>query len=178
VPSHRPLLRTIRNVELVMDAVVIGGGHAGLAVSQQLGQLGLDHVVLERRRIAESWRSQHWDSFALNTPSWLNRLPGDSDTDVGVPSDGFLTQAELVERLVAYATRWDLPVSEGVTVTRVEQPSGNGHYRIHTDRPEDANRCPFGGRGVRGDERVAHPTHRLAAAATPRPGVRPRLPAT
>jgi cation diffusion facilitator CzcD-associated flavoprotein CzcO len=64
-----------------LDAIVVGGGHAGLAVSQRLAAAGTDHVVLERGRIGESWRSQRWDTFALNTPSWANRLPADTDAD-------------------------------------------------------------------------------------------------
>ena len=58
------------------EAVIIGAGHAGLAASQRLAAAGIDHVVLERGRIGETWRSQRWDTFALNTPSWANRLPG------------------------------------------------------------------------------------------------------
>ena len=93
-----------------MHAVVIGGGHAGLAASQQLAHRGVDHVVLERSRIGESWLSMRWDSFALNTPSWSNRMPGDIEADVLEPRDGFPTHHQLVERLAAYAERWDLPV--------------------------------------------------------------------
>ena len=63
------------------EAVIIGAGHAGLAASQRLAAAGVDHVVLERGRIGETWRSQRWDTFALNTPSWANRLPGDTDDD-------------------------------------------------------------------------------------------------
>src|SRR5206468_3003029 len=59
----------------VIDTVIIGAGHAGLAVSKRLVDAGIDHVVLERGDIAETWRTQRWDSFALNTPSAVNRLP-------------------------------------------------------------------------------------------------------
>ena len=59
-----------------MDVVVIGAGQGGLAVSYLLRQSGVDHVVLERGEVGESWRSQRWDSFCLNTPNWANGLPG------------------------------------------------------------------------------------------------------
>ena len=69
------------------DVAVIGGGQAGLGVSYFLNQHGLHHIVLERGRIGESWRSQRWDSFRLNTPNRFNLLPGDI-TD-SADSDGF-----------------------------------------------------------------------------------------
>ena len=72
-----------------MDAVVIGGGHAGLATSQQLAQRDIEHVVLERGRIGETWRSQRWDTFTLNTPSWMNKMPGDGESDLAEPLDTF-----------------------------------------------------------------------------------------
>ncbi len=63
-----------------MDTVVVGAGRAGLAVGRRLAQRGVERVVLERRMIGESWRSGRWDSFTLNTPSWMNRLPGESSS--------------------------------------------------------------------------------------------------
>jgi putative flavoprotein involved in K+ transport len=115
------------------DAVVVGGGHAGLAVSQHLVLAGVRHVVLERGRIGESWRSQRWDTFALNTPTWLNRLPGDRDEDVGEPADGFMTTGAWLARLEAYAARWDLPVREGVTVTSVEPVADDDRWLVRTE---------------------------------------------
>ncbi len=56
----------------MIDVVVIGGGQAGLAASWHLSHRGIEHVVLERGRIGETWRSERWDSFALNTPNWMN----------------------------------------------------------------------------------------------------------
>ena len=83
----------------MLEAVVVGAGQAGLAVSQVLGREGVEHVVLERGRIGETWRSRRWDSFALNTPAWMNRLPGDDDAAVGEPADGFWTHLEFARRL-------------------------------------------------------------------------------
>ena len=59
-----------------IDTVVIGAGHAGLAVSRCLTDAGRDHVVLERGRLGERWRSARWDSLRLLTPNWMTRLPG------------------------------------------------------------------------------------------------------
>jgi putative flavoprotein involved in K+ transport len=61
-----------------IDTVVIGGGQAGLAISRCLGEHGIEHVVIERGRVAERWRSAHWDSLRLLTPNWQSRLPGQS----------------------------------------------------------------------------------------------------
>ena len=58
------------------DTIIIGGGQAGLAMSQRLGGRGVDHVILERGRVAERWRSERWDSLRLLTPRWQSRLPG------------------------------------------------------------------------------------------------------
>lgn len=57
---------------------VIGAGHAGLAASAALAARGVEHVVLEQDRIGNTWRTQRWDSFRLNTPRWMSRLPGDA----------------------------------------------------------------------------------------------------
>ncbi len=115
-----------------MDTVVIGAGHAGLAASQQLAQRGIEHVILERGRVGKSWRSQRWDSFTLNTPSWMNRMPGEGDADLAEPLDGFIDHEQLVERLGRYAETWRLPVREGTGVRQVEHDEQTGGFRIHT----------------------------------------------
>ncbi len=107
-----------------IDAVVIGAGHAGLGVSRELATAGVEHVVLERGRIAETWRTQRWDSFRLNTPNWMNRLPGEGDAPAE-PRDAFQSALEFVDRLVGYASRHGLPVREGSLVTRVS-PAADG----------------------------------------------------
>ena len=103
------------------DAVVIGGGQAGLAASRHLARRGIEHVVLERRRIGETWRSQRWDTFALNTPGWMNRMPDDPPggaADAG-PDDGFGLRDAWVARLEGYAARHGLPVRAGIEVVSV-----------------------------------------------------------
>ncbi len=115
-----------------MDAVIVGAGHAGLAASHQLAGRGVEHVVLERDRIGGSWLGQRWDSFTLNTPSWMNRLPGEGDGELAEPLDGFIGHGELVDRLERYARDWELPVREGVEVARIEQVDTTGRFRVHT----------------------------------------------
>lgn len=110
-----------------VDTVVVGAGQAGLAVSHLLAAADVDHVVLERGRVGESWRSQRWDSFTLNTPNWANQLPGwvlgDQDPDA------FATRDELVAGLDAYASA--VPVRQQTTVTRVEQ-ADDGRFAVAT----------------------------------------------
>jgi putative flavoprotein involved in K+ transport len=99
-----------------MEAVVVGAGHAGLAVSRRLADAGVEHLVLERGEIGETWRTQRWDSFRINTPSAINRLPGD-----GPPSepDAFLSRDAWIAELEAYARRGSLPVRTHANVTAV-----------------------------------------------------------
>jgi len=116
------------------DVVVIGGGQAGLATSALLSRRGIEHVVLERDRIASKWRHR-WDSFTLVTPSWQIRLPGGEYA--GTEPDGFLPRDTFVAHLEAYARSTDAPVREGVTVTEVTASAGG--YRVETtEGPIDA----------------------------------------
>ncbi|MGG5819960.1 NAD(P)-binding domain-containing protein [Falsiroseomonas sp. HW251] len=96
------------------DAVVIGAGQAGLAASHQLGRFGIEHVVLERGRIAERWRSERWDSLRLLTPNWMTTLPGHAYA--GPHPDGFMSLPELIEFLSDYAAAFNAPVLEGIAV--------------------------------------------------------------
>jgi putative flavoprotein involved in K+ transport len=104
-----------------LDVVVIGGGQAGLATSHELTAAGVEHVVLERGRIGESWRGR-WDSFCLVTPNWTVQLPGmryDGDDP-----DGYLPRDEIVGYLERYATSCAAPVREGVDVSSLETSDG------------------------------------------------------
>ena len=92
----------------VLDCVVIGAGQAGLATSFHLSRLGVEHVVLERGRVAETWRTTRWDSFHLNTPNWCTQLPGLEPSDLD--PDAFAPLAEVIETLAGYADRIDAPV--------------------------------------------------------------------
>jgi putative flavoprotein involved in K+ transport len=106
-----------------IDTIVIGAGQAGLAASRCLGDRGVDHVVLERGRVAERWQSERWDSLRLLTPNWMSRLPGWSYS--GPDPHGFMTAAEAARYLRDYADVSGAPVEEESAVLRVE-PTGDG----------------------------------------------------
>ena len=113
-----------------LDVVIIGGGQAGLALSYYLTQQGRAHVVLERGRVAETWRSQRWDSFTLVTPNWMTQLPGFPYE--GEDPDGFLPHDEIVLTLERYAQSFHAPVRCGTQATAVRlQTEGNG-YLVET----------------------------------------------
>ena len=114
------------------DAIVIGAGHAGLAASRRLRDAGLDHLVLERGEVGESWRAQRWDSFTLNTPNSMNLLPG--ATPDGDP-DGFEGRDAWIARLERYVRDHALPVMTRKTVTSVERDDGGFVVAVAGDAP-------------------------------------------
>ena len=101
------------------DTVVVGAGQAGLAVSYYLTQQKRDHIVLEKQRVGESWRSAKWDSFTLVTPNWTLRLPGFEYQ--GEKPDDFLPRDQVVRYLEDYVQLFNPPVRTSVEVTCVEQ---------------------------------------------------------
>ncbi len=114
-----------------VDCAIVGAGPAGLAASAALADRGVAHTVLERGRVGESWRTQRWDSFRLNTPGWMNEMLGEQ------ARDHFATRAEVVERLEALAAT--CPVREGVRVSRLapddegfELRTTDGEVRVRT----------------------------------------------
>ena len=113
--------------------VVIGGGQAGLAMSHHLQQNGIDHVILEKNRIAHTWRTQRWDAFCLVTPNWQCQLPG--FPYAGDDPKGFMPRDEIVAYIEAYATRISAPIREGVAVTRLTQDPGGG-FALETSSGE------------------------------------------
>jgi putative flavoprotein involved in K+ transport len=110
--------------------VVVGGGHSGLAMSRHLTDRAIDHVVLERGEVANSWRTQRWDSLRLLTPNWMTRLPGYRHR--GDDPDGYLTVPEVVDLIATYAKEVAAPVQAGTTVTAV-RPAPDG-FTVDTDR--------------------------------------------
>src|SRR5664279_3081532 len=112
------------------QVVIIGGGQAGLAVSYLLTAADVDHVVLERDRIAHRWNTQRWDSMRMLTPNWMTRLPGWSyrGTDPG----GFMPAAEVAEFLRGYAASFDAPVLAGADARSVRPRAGG--YAVDTER--------------------------------------------
>ena len=103
--------------------VVVGAGQAGLAVSYELCARGIEHLVLERAQIGQSWRGL-WDSFWLVTPNWTMSLPGAPYT--GDDPEGFVPRDEIVRYLQRYASSFGAPVREGVGVHRLEAGPGGG----------------------------------------------------
>lgn len=112
------------------DAVIIGAGQAGLAMSHCLSEFGIDHVVLERGEVAERWHSERWDSLRLLTPNWMSRLPGWSYQ--GTDPDGFMTAPEFAEFLNRYAIASGTPVVTRAAVQSVARAQ-NG-YRVESSR--------------------------------------------
>src|SRR6187200_3006129 len=111
------------------NTLIIGGGQAGLALSHCLTTLGRDHLVLERGRLAERWRSERWDSLRLLTPNWMTRLPGRAYA--GDDPDGYMRAAEVAGFIADYARQLSAPVR---TQTRVRAVIAEGAgYRVATD---------------------------------------------
>ena len=112
--------------------VVIGAGHAGLATSRILSERSIDHVVLERGEVANSWRRERWDSLRLLTPNWLSRLPGYPYT--GADPDGFMTMPKVVELITGFAAASSAPVRTRATVRSLRRIDGG--YHVWTDDGE------------------------------------------
>ncbi len=112
-----------------VDVLVVGGGQAGIAMSEHLGKAGIDHLVLERDRIAERWRSHRWDSLVANGPAWHDRFPG---MEFAGDPDGFPGKEDVADYLVAYAQRIGAPVRTGVEVTSAARIPGRPAFLVHT----------------------------------------------
>jgi putative flavoprotein involved in K+ transport len=121
----------VRAIERI-TAVVIGAGHAGLAASHFLSDSSIDHVVLERGEVANSWRRERWDSLRLLTPRWQSRLPGLRYE--GPDADGYMTVGEVTEFIERFAMASRAPVRTGANVTSVRCTDGG--YHVTTSRGE------------------------------------------
>lgn len=110
--------------------IVIGGGQAGLSMSEHLSQCGEPHLVLERDRIAESWRSKRWDSLVANGPAWHDRLPGMEFPDMA--PDAFPHKDQIAEYFASYAKMIDAPVRCGVDVKEVRRNTGHLGFQAET----------------------------------------------
>ncbi|MEM9602248.1 MAG: NAD(P)/FAD-dependent oxidoreductase [Pseudomonadota bacterium] len=111
-----------------VDTVIVGGGQAGLAMSAHLRAAGVDHVVFERERIAERWRTARWDGLVANGPAWHDRFPAKT---FDIDGDAFATKDEVVRYFEQFAEEIDAPVRTGVEVARVER-DGDGRYAVTT----------------------------------------------
>ena len=117
-------------MNLDLETLIIGGGQAGLAMSDMLSRRNRPHLILERGRIAERWRSERWDGLRFQFPNWSVRLP-----DYPFPHsdpDGFATSAEIVDYLDAYAIQIKAPVCCGVAVTVLRQNGSGNSYLAET----------------------------------------------
>ncbi|MGD2043631.1 MAG: NAD(P)-binding domain-containing protein, partial [Acidimicrobiia bacterium] len=118
-----------------IPTVVIGAGHAGLAVSHLLTERDIEHVVLERGDVANTWREERWDSLRLLTPNWQTRLPGLEYK--GDEPDGFMTMTEVVDFITGYATVIDAPVETNTPVNSLRR-DGDRFLVVSDGRTWDA----------------------------------------
>ncbi|MFX0544302.1 flavin-containing monooxygenase [Roseovarius sp. S1116L3] len=114
------------------DTLVVGAGQAGIAMSEHLGKAGIPHIVLERSRIAERWRSERWDSLVANGPAWHDRFPGMEFIQSG--PDAFPAKEEVADYMVAYAEKIGAPITCGVEVREVRRNKGRRGFTVTTSQ--------------------------------------------
>lgn len=112
------------------STVIIGAGQSGLAMSKHLAKRSVDHVILERGEVANSWSTERWHSLRLLTPNWQTRLP--DHVYEGPDPDGFMTMPEVVTFLRGYAIASCAPIETSTRVTRVRRADGG--YEVTTDK--------------------------------------------
>lgn len=113
-----------------IDTLVVGAGQAGVAMSEHLSNLGVPHLVVERDRIAERWRTARWDSLVANGPAWHDRFPGLAFDDID--PDAFASKEQVAAYFEAYARKFDAPIRTGVAVKRVVRNAGRPGFTIDT----------------------------------------------
>jgi putative flavoprotein involved in K+ transport len=113
-----------------IEVLVVGAGQAGVAMSEHLNGYGVPHLVLERHRIAERWRSERWDSLVANGPAWHDRFPGLEFA--GLDPDEFASKEQVADYFVTYAEKIGAPVRCGVEVTHVSKNTGRPGFRVET----------------------------------------------
>ncbi len=114
----------------VTEVLVVGAGQAGVATSEHLTKRGIPHLVLERNRIAERWRTERWDSLVANGPAWHDRFPS-LDFD-GVDPDAFAPKDRVAQYFEEYAASFDAPIRTGVEVRSVRRRRGAAGFDIET----------------------------------------------
>jgi putative flavoprotein involved in K+ transport len=133
-----------------VPVVIVGAGPGGLAMSNLLAGAGIDHVVLERGDVGNSWRHERWDSLRLLTPNWMTALPGYAYE--GDDPDGFMSAADTVAFLEGYRKHFDPPVRTGVTVTAV-RPTAQG-LEVQTDDGRWASDVVVAATGASSEPRI------------------------
>lgn len=116
-----------------VEVLVVGAGQAGVAMSEHLTRAGIPHLVLERGRIAERWRSERWDSLVANGPAWHDRFPG---MDFSCDPDAFPEKESVADYFVAYAKKFSAPIRCGVEVKSVRKKSGGAGFQVETSAGE------------------------------------------
>ena len=115
---------------LQIDTLVIGAGQAGVAMSEHLSRQGVPHLVVERNRIAEAWRTARWDSLVANGPAWHDRFPGLQFQ--GLDPDAFATKDQVADYFQTYANTINAPIRTGVEVREVQRNVGRPGFSIET----------------------------------------------
>jgi putative flavoprotein involved in K+ transport len=113
-----------------VETLVVGAGQAGVAMSEHLSNCGVPHLVLERHRIAERWRSERWDSLVANGPAWHDRFPGMEFSDFD--PEAFAPKERVADYFVDYAAKIDAPIRCGVEVSEVRRNVGRPGFHIET----------------------------------------------
>jgi putative flavoprotein involved in K+ transport len=113
-----------------IDSLVVGAGQAGVAMSEHLGKAGIAHLVLERDRIAERWRTQRWDSLVANGPAWHDRFPGLEFR--GLDPDAFARKDQVAAYFEDYAKLIGAPIKTGVEVRKVTRNAGRSGFTVET----------------------------------------------
>lgn len=112
-----------------IDTLVVGAGQAGVAMSEHLSRLGIAHLVLEKHRIAEAWRSGRWDSLVANGPAWHDRFPG---LEFDMDPDGFAGKEQVADYFERYARKFNAPIKTGVEVKRVTRNLEHAGFTVET----------------------------------------------
>lgn len=115
-----------------INTLVVGAGQGGVAMSEHLSDMKVDHVVLERGRIAERWRSQRWDSLVANGPAWHDRFPGLKFDDI--PQESFPAKERVAKYFEDYAKKLNAPIHTGVEVLEVKRNPGHRGYVVTTSQ--------------------------------------------
>ena len=115
---------------ITTDTLIVGAGQAGVAMSEHLSKLGIAHLVLERNRIAERWRTGRWDSLVANGPAWHDRFPGLEFDDVD--PDGFAPKERVADYFETYAKKFNAPIRTGVEVKSVVRNVGRPGFTVET----------------------------------------------
>jgi len=113
-----------------IETLIVGGGQAGLAMSEHLSKRGMPHLIVERHRLVERWRSERWDSLVANGPAWHDRFPNRTFTDID--PDGFAPASKIVEYFVGYAEQITAPIRCGVEVKALHRKADGSGFRAET----------------------------------------------